>query len=95
MGIMEKKMETTIFYRVIGWILGILHDPTYFIPWELEYYSIVRSCRILVSTVYKGYRDCRDNVVVWVLNRCIQGKGEKMKLVCLRCSGLGCEVYDL
>ena len=32
-----------------------------------------------MSTVYKGYRDCRDNVVVWVLNRCISGKGENMK----------------
>ena len=34
----------------VRWILKILHDPKYLIPWELRYYSI-GSCRILVSTV--------------------------------------------
>ena len=30
----------------IWWIVKILHDPEYLIPWELYYYSILRSCRI-------------------------------------------------
>ena len=36
---------------VLRWILEILHDPDYFVPWELWDCSILRSCRILVSTV--------------------------------------------
>ena len=27
----------------LRWILNILHDPKYLIPWELKYYSISRS----------------------------------------------------
>ena len=30
------------------WILKILHDPRYLIAWELWYYIILRSCRILL-----------------------------------------------
>ena len=36
--------------RLIRWILNLLHDAKYIIPWEAWYYSIVRSCRILIST---------------------------------------------
>ena len=35
----------------LRWILKVLHDPKYTILWELWYYSILRSCRILVSTI--------------------------------------------
>ena len=31
---------------VLRWILKCLQDPKYLIPWELWYYSILRSCRI-------------------------------------------------
>ena len=31
---------------VLRWILKILHDPRYLIPWEFWYYSILKSCRI-------------------------------------------------
>ena len=31
----------------IRWILKILHDPKFLIRWELWYYGIVRSCRIV------------------------------------------------
>ena len=37
--------------RLLRWILKILHDPKYLLPWELSYSSILRSCRIFVSTV--------------------------------------------
>ena len=36
----------------IRWILKILHDPMYLIPWELWYYSILRSCRIFSYQQY-------------------------------------------
>ena len=31
----------------LRWILRILHDPRYLIPWEFWCYSILESCRIL------------------------------------------------
>ena len=30
----------------IRWILKLLHDPQYLTPWELGYYSALRSCRV-------------------------------------------------
>ena len=42
----------------IRWILKILHDPRYLIPWELWDYSTFRSCRSTVVQVAKdrGFR---------------------------------------
>ena len=41
-------------HLILRWILKILHDPKYPIPWEYWYYSILRSCRIfsINSRVY-------------------------------------------
>ena len=36
-----------IVVTIIRWIRKILHDLRYLKPWELWYYSILRSCRIL------------------------------------------------
>ena len=30
----------------LRWILKILHDPNFLIPWELWFYCVLRSCRI-------------------------------------------------
>ena len=49
----EHEMETAIIYEllgVIGWILKIMHDPKCSMHLELSYYSIVKSCKVLVST---------------------------------------------
>ena len=45
----QTSIENPLRLRLPGllrWILKILHDPKYHIPWELQYYSILRSCRI-------------------------------------------------
>ena len=42
--LLVMKVETTTPLR---WIITILHDPRYLIPWELGDYSTFRSCRIL------------------------------------------------
>ena len=33
-------------FRVVRWILQILHDPKYIMYWILKDYNLVRSCRI-------------------------------------------------
>ena len=41
------KVPRSARHHSMRWILKILHDPKYLIHWELWYYSILRSCRIL------------------------------------------------
>ena len=57
-GIIEKQMEKRKANEKdtgIIWILKILHDnPKYLKPWTLWYLSILRSCRLFVSTVGFG-----------------------------------------
>ena len=44
---------------LIRWILKNLHYPRYLIPWEVWYYSILRSCRIFSINSINGPEACR------------------------------------
>ena len=43
---MIRIFEDAALIAEIRWILNILHDPKYPKPWELWYYTMLRSCRI-------------------------------------------------
>ena len=47
LGVAVKELESSYCNaRHLRWILKILHDPKYLIPWEVWYHNIQGSCRI-------------------------------------------------
>ena len=48
----QNEMENGSVLRFVGWTLKIMHDDrTYAILWELWYFGLLRSCRIVA--IYK------------------------------------------
>ena len=84
-GIIQKQMEKRKANEKgtgIMWILKTLHEyPRYLKPWTLWYLSILRSCRLFVSTVGFGAwarRNLPPSLTPWI-ERCMLFRQDKPK----------------
>ena len=54
--VLESLKAKAVLLKLLRWILKILHDPCYIIPWELWCLSIIRSCRIFSINSTLGFK---------------------------------------